>query len=51
MLPSRYSNPRSRAMVATELCVMPSRAPALTGGVMMTPSRTTKMFSPVHSLT
>ena len=30
---------------------MPSSAPADSGGVMSTPSRTTKMFSPVHSLT
>ena len=30
---------------------MPSRAPAEVGGVMITPSLTMKMFSPVHSLT
>ena len=39
-------------MVSTESCVMPSSAPASeVGGVMSTPSRTMKMFSPVHSLT
>ena len=38
-------------MVITEFWVMPSRAPAESGGVMMRPPRTTKMFSPVHSLT
>src|SRR5580704_17397550 len=39
-------------MVSTESCVMPSSAPACdVGGVMSTPSRTMKMFSPVHSLT
>ena len=50
-LPISTSIPRSRAIVSTELCVMPSSAPALTGGVMMRPLRTTKRFSPVHSLT
>ena len=50
-LDSRYSMPRSRAIVRIESCVMPSSAPALTGGVWITPSFTTKMFSPVHSLT
>ena len=30
---------------------MPSRAPAETGGVKIRPFLTTKMFSPVHSLT
>ena len=38
-------------MVSTEVWVMPSRAPADDGGVMIRPLRTTKMFSPVHSLT
>ena len=38
-------------MVMTELWVMPSSAPADTGGVMIRPPLTTKMFSPVHSLT
>ena len=39
-------------MVSTELWVMPSSAPASeVGGVTRTPSRTMKMFSPVHSLT
>ncbi len=35
----------------TECWVMPSRAPADSGGVMSSPWRATKMFSPVHSLT
>ncbi len=38
-------------MVITELWVMPSSAPAVTGGVSSLPLRETKMFSPVHSLT
>ena len=39
-------------MVSMECWVMPASAPASeVGGVMMTPSCTTKMFSPVHSLT
>ena len=39
-------------MVSTEFWVIPSSAPASeVGGVMITPSRTMKMFSPVHSLT
>src|SRR5581483_8475696 len=45
------SKPSSRAMVNTEFWVMPSSAPADVGGVMILPLRTTKMFSPVHSLT
>ena len=36
-------------MVMTESWVMPSSAPADSGGVMSAPSRATKMFSPVHS--
>ena len=36
-------------MVITEFWVMPSSAPADSGGVMMIPLRTAKMFSPVHS--
>jgi len=51
MFPTSHSKPRSRAIVMTELWVIPSRAPALSGGVMILPCRTTKMFSPVHSLT
>ena len=38
-------------MVMTELWVMPSRAPAESGGLRSLPWRATKMFSPVHSLT
>ncbi len=38
-------------MVITESCVMPSSAPAVSGGVRILPLRATKMFSPVHSLT
>ena len=38
-------------MVMTESWVMPSSAPAETGGVMIRPFLTMKMFSPVHSLT
>src|SRR5580692_9269083 len=44
--------PRSRAIVSTESWVMPSRAPAsAVFGVKITPLRTMKTFSPVHSLT
>ena len=38
-------------MVITELWVMPSSAPAESGGVMRMPLRAAKMFSPVHSAT
>ena len=38
-------------MVITESWVMPSSAPAASGGVRSLPWRATKMFSPVHSLT
>src|SRR5580698_7833944 len=39
-------------MVSMQSCVMPANAPASEeGGVTSTPSRTMKMFSPVHSLT
>ena len=38
-------------MVMTESWVIPSRAPAANGGVMSTPPRDAKMFSPVHSHT
>jgi hypothetical protein len=39
-------------MVSMDFWVMPCSAPASeVGGVEITPSRTTKMFSPVHSLT
>src|SRR6478672_3041739 len=38
-------------MVMTECWVMPSRAPADTGGVSRRPCLTTNRFSPVHSLT
>ena len=36
---TRTSKPRSRAIVITESCVMPSRAPAASGGVMSLPWR------------
>jgi hypothetical protein len=36
-------------MVMTVDWVMPSRAPADSGGVINRPFRPTKMFSPVHS--
>ncbi len=38
-------------MVTTEFWVIPSSDRVGVGGVMITPSRTMKMFSPVHSLT
>ena len=36
-------------MVMTVLWVMPSSAPADSGGLISLPWRATKMFSPVHS--
>ena len=36
-------------MAMTVLWVMPSSAPADSGGVISLPWRATKMFSPVHS--
>ncbi len=51
MLSTRQSMPRSAAIVITELWVIPSSAPADSGGVSTTPLRETKMFSPVHSAT
>jgi hypothetical protein len=43
--------PRSARIVRTDAWVRPSRAPADIGGVYTVPLRTTKMFSPAHSLT
>ena len=51
MFSTSISNPRSLAMVITDAWVIPSKAPADTGGVKMRPPLATKMFSPVHSLT
>ena len=51
MLSTRMSIPRSRASDMTVFCVIPSRAPADSGGVSTIPLRFTKMFSPVHSAT
>ncbi len=48
---SRTSYPSSRASVITESRVMPGRMEADAGGVRRMPSRTTKMFSPLPSLT